>query len=175
MMTIRIESYQFEDDGVFPNGRYPALIYRGVLEREADRARAFEGLFARNGWTSAWRDGLFTFHHYHSSAHEVLGIHSGTVRVALGGPGRGGRLIELRAGDVVVVPAGLAHKNDRQSSDFGTVGAYPRGTFYDMMYGKKGERPTADRNIDRVPLPSIDPVEGRSGSLPRLWARANRG
>jgi uncharacterized protein YjlB len=172
---MKLESYRFEDDGVFPNGRYPALIYRGALDLNADLARGFETLFQRNGWTDAWRDGLFTFHHYHSTAHEVLGIYRGSVRIALGGPGRGGRVVELRAGDVVVVPAGLAHKNDRQSSDFATVGAYPRGTSYDMMYGKKGERPGADRNIDRVPLPIIDPVQGPRGSLPNLWARANRG
>ena len=168
---MRHESYRFEDDGVFPNGRYPALVYRGVLGQDGDLARDFERLFARNGWTGSWRDGLFTFHHYHSTAHEVLGIYSGSVRIALGGPGRGGRLVELGAGDVVVVPAGLAHKNDRQSRDFGTVGAYPRGTSYDMMYGKKGERPAADRNIERVPLPGSDPVEGLRGSLPQLWAR----
>jgi uncharacterized protein YjlB len=172
---MKLESYQFQDDGVFPNGRYPALIYRGVLDPNADLPRSFESLFARNGWTGAWRDGLFTFHHYHSTAHEVLGIYRGSVRIALGGPGRGSRLVEVRAGDVVVVPAGLAHKNDRQTHDFGTVGAYPRGTSYDMMYGKKGERPLADRNIARVPLPSSDPVEGPRGSLPNLWARANRG
>ena len=171
---MKIESYRFEDDGVFPNGRYPALIYRGALDG-ADLARGFETLFARNGWTNAWRDGLFTFHHYHSTAHEVLGIYSGSVRIALGGPGRGGRLVELRAGDVVVVPAGLAHKNDRQSRDFATVGAYPRGTSYDMNYGKPGERPGADRNIERVPLPTIDPVEGARGSLPNLWSRIARG
>ena len=171
----KVESYRFEDDGVFPNGRYPALIYRGVLDPGGDLARGFEGLFGRNGWTHSWRDGLFNFHHFHSTAHEVLGVYRGSVRVALGGPGRGGRLVELQAGDVVVVPAGLAHKNDRQSRDFATVGAYPRGTSYDMMYGRKGERPQADRNIERVPLPSIDPVEGPRGSLPQLWARANRG
>jgi uncharacterized protein YjlB len=172
---MRLESYHFQDDGVFPNGRYPALIYRGVLDQNVDLARSFDSLFARNGWTNSWRNGLYTFHHYHSTAHEVLGIYRGSVRIALAGPGRGGRVIELRAGDVVVVPAGLAHKNERQSHDFGTVGAYPRGTSYDMMYGKKGERPLADRNIARVPIPGSDPVEGPRGSLPHLWGRANRG
>ncbi len=171
----KIESYRFEDDGVFPNGGYPALVYRAVMDGRGDAARGFEELFGRNGWPSAWRDGLFDFHHYHSTAHEVLGVYQGAVRVALGGPGRGGRLIELRAGDALVIPAGLAHKNDRQSRDFATVGAYPRGTSYDMMYGRRGERPQADRNIARVPLPNSDPVEGPRGSLPRLWARSARG
>ncbi len=172
---MKVESHRFEDDGVFPNGRYPALVYRGILDPKADLASGFDELFARNGWTSSWRNGLYTFHHYHSTAHEVLGIYRGNVRIALGGPGRGGRLVELQAGDVVVVPAGLAHKNDHQSPDFGTVGAYPRGTSYDMMYGKKAERPGADRNIDRVLLPPSDPVEGPRGSLPQLWKMPTRG
>ncbi|WP_250123845.1 cupin domain-containing protein [Chroococcidiopsis sp. CCMEE 29] len=65
-------------------------------------------------------------HHYHSTAHEVLGISRGKAAVRLGGDARG-QTFEVRAGDVIIIPAGVAHKNLDSSSDFLVVGAYPLG------------------------------------------------
>jgi uncharacterized protein YjlB len=154
------------DAGEFPNSVFPALVYRRVLV-EKDLASAFEALFAQNGWTGSWRNGLYRAHHYHSTAHEVLGVYRGSVKVQLGGPK--GPLVELRAGDVAILPAGVAHKNEWQSADFAVVGAYPTGTSPDMNYGKPGERPAADHNIARVPRPPQDPVGGDNGGLLRHW------
>jgi uncharacterized protein YjlB len=156
----------FGDTGEFPNSKYPALVYKRVLAG-AELAAAFEALFARNGWTGSWRNGLYRTHHYHSTAHEVLGVHRGQVKVRLGGPA--GRLVTLEAGDVAVLPAGVAHKNEEQSEDFGVVGAYPTGTSPDMNYGKSGERPQTDQNIARLARPPKDPVAGAAGALLRLW------
>lgn len=155
------------DDGTFPNSRFPALVYARVFSEQAALADRFEALFEKHGWTGSWRNGLFQFHHYHSTAHEVLGVYSGHVRVRLGGAK--GQLVTLKAGDVAIVPAGVAHKNEGQSADFRVVGAYPRGTSADMQYGKDGERPRTDENIASVPLPPADPVGGRQGALLRLW------
>ena len=150
----------------FPNSRLPALVYEQVLTN-GDMASRFEALFEQNGWTGSWRNGLYRTHHYHSTAHEVLGVYRGSVKVRLGGPD--GPIVELRAGDVAVIPAGVAHKNESQSDDFAVVGAYPTGTSADLQYGKDGERPRADRNIAAVPLPATDPATGKSGALTRLW------
>jgi uncharacterized protein YjlB len=158
------ETYVFADDGVFPNSRLPVLIYRGVLA--TPEAAAFERMFDGNGWSPAWRNGLFSVHHYHSTAHEVLGIYGGHVNARLGGPK--GKSVTLAAGDVVVIPAGVAHKNDGASADFRVVGAYPAGTTPDMQYGKPGERPGTDRDIARVGLPAADPVRG-AGAL--VWRK----
>jgi uncharacterized protein YjlB len=130
-------------------------------------ASRFEALFEQNGWTGSWRNGLYRTHHYHSTAHEVLGVYRGSVKVRLGGPE--GPVVELRAGDVAVIPAGVAHKNEAQSDDFAVVGAYPTGTSPDMQYGKAGERPRTDRNIAAVALPESDPTTGKNGALTRLW------
>ena len=108
-------------------------------------------------------------HHYHSTAHEVLGIYSGRVRVQLGGPR--GKPITVDAGDVLVIPAGVAHMNVAASGDFRVVGAYPAGTSPDMNYGKPGERPDTDRSIARLAIPAADPVEGRRGALVAQWSR----
>ena len=157
------ETYLLTDDGMFPNSRLPVLVYRGVLA--TPEASAFEQMFQANGWSSSWRNGLYTVHHYHSTAHEVLGIYSGRVTARLGGAR--GRSVTLAAGDVAVIPAGVAHKNDGASADFRVVGAYPLGTSPDMQYGKPGERPATDRSIGRVGLPTGDPVRG--GALAPLW------
>src|SRR5215831_18144051 len=162
------ETHVFADDGVFPNSRLPVLIYRGVLA--TPDAAAFERMFDANGWSPAWRNGLFSVHHYHSTTHETLGIYSGHVTARLGGP-KGGTTVTLSAGDVVVIPAGVAHKNDGASADFRVVGAYPAGTSPDMQYGKPGERPETDRSIARVGLPAADPVRG-GGAVAVLWKRA---
>ena len=144
-----IEDYFFADDGVVPNNpRLPLIVYRGALETDGDAAARCVALFDRNGWTGAWKNGVYAHHHYHSSAHEVLGVAAGWVRVRLGG--EGGQTVELRAGDVVVIPAGLAHKNDGVSPDL-----LPR--------------------IAAVPLPAGDPVHGNSGPLTERWRAAERG
>jgi hypothetical protein len=36
-------------------------------------------LFALNGWLGAWVNGVFSFHHFHSTAREVLGIVAGSA------------------------------------------------------------------------------------------------
>lgn len=147
----------FADDGTFPNSKLPVLIYRRAIAKPD--AAAFEQMFQGNHWSSAWRNGLFSVHHYHSTAHEVLGVFQGWVKARLGG--ERGAALRLDAGDVIVIPAGVAHKNEGASPDFRVVGAYPDGTGPDMQYGKPGERPGTDRNIARVARPSADPVRGR--------------
>jgi uncharacterized protein YjlB len=159
-------SLVFADTGDFPNSRLPVLVYPGALPGGADLADRFEALFAQNGWTGAWRNGLYRMHHYHSTAHEALGVFRGSVSVRLGGPA--GTLLELRAGDALVIPAGVAHKNEQQSEDFSVLGAYPTGTGPDMSYGKPGERPESDRRIAALRMPERDPVAGAHG-LPKLW------
>jgi uncharacterized protein YjlB len=159
---------QLEDDGVFPNSRLLLLIYRGAISLpERDPAAVFEQLFESNGWSDSWRNGIYTYHHYHSTAHEVLGVYRGSAKVQLGG--EHGVAHEVHAGDVILIPAGVAHKNLDSSRDFGVVGAYPEGQKMDMNYGKPSERPRVDENIARVPLPKLDPVFGKDGPLKEKW------
>jgi len=154
---------------VLPNGRYPALIYRGVLAADGDLARAFESLFARNGWTNAWRDGLFNVHHYHSTAHEVLGIARGQARVRLGG--EAGQTVELREGDVVVIPAGVAHKRESASPDLLVIGSYPRGQNPDMCRAEPDRHNRAAAAVAAVKLPASDPVTGAAAPLLDCWGQ----
>lgn len=165
---LDVLAVELNDDGVFPNSRLPLLLYRGaVLITEDDPAQVFEDLFEENGWSESWLNGIYSYHHYHSTAHEVLGIYRGSAKVQLGGDHGG--IHEIRAGDVIVIPAGVAHKNLGSSPDFGVVAAYPARQDWDMNYGKPEEKPRADKNIARVALPKMDPVFGESGPLLEKW------
>jgi uncharacterized protein YjlB len=161
-------TFVFEDDGTIPNSRLPLLAYQAAVPADA---AAIERLFAANHWPPAWRDGVHPFHHFHSTAHEVLGVARGEASVLFGGPN--GQVLTVRAGDVVVVPAGVAHCNQGQSSDLLIVGAYPdNGPGPDLRRGKAGEHDAAAQAVAAVPMPEADPVMGMDGGLVRLWMRA---
>jgi uncharacterized protein YjlB len=166
--AVTIEEHFFADDGRVPNNpSLPLMVYRGAVETGTRAAAACEALFAENGWTGGWRNGIYAHHHYHSTAHEVLGIVTGSVRVRLGG--ESGASVELHAGDVVVIPAGVAHKNKGASPDLLVVGAYPGGKGPDMKSPGARERERVLSNIRSLALPDCDPVYGRSGPLLERW------
>lgn len=168
-MNAKIVVQTLTDDGVFPNhAQLPLIVYReAVALPDGDPAVGFEDLFEANHWPPAWRYGVFGYHHYHSTAHEVLGIFRGHATVQFGG--ERGVVLSVAKGDAVIIPAGVAHKNLACSRDFCAVGAYPAGQRPDMRYGKRGERPQADANIARVPLPQADPLFGAQGALMTQW------
>jgi uncharacterized protein YjlB len=166
--AIPVEEHLFTDDGHVPNNpSLPLIVYRAVLETGPRAAAACEALFAGNDWSAAWVDGIYAHHHYHSTAHEVLGIAAGSVRVRLGG--ENGKTVELCAGDVVVIPAGVAHKSEGASPDLVVVGAYPGGKNPDMCRPAARQRERARRDIMEVALPAYDPVYGKSGRLLERW------
>jgi uncharacterized protein YjlB len=163
------ETHLFEDDGGIPNSRLPVLVYHDV--EAAHSARSCEEMFGANAWLGSWRDGIFSYHHFHSTTHEVLGIVSGSAAVILGGPSVGKRF-EVQSGDVLVLPAGTGHCNAGSGADLLVIGAYPDGMSWDLRRGDPEEHHEVLQNIGRVPLPRADPVEGADGSLLRLWGKA---
>lgn len=170
-----VASYLLQDDGTFPNNaELPVVVYREAIALEEDHEDAarhaagiIEDRFHEQRWEGVWRNGIFPYHHYHSTAHEVLCIATGTVRAQLGGDS--GPVFELEPGDVVVIPAGVAHRNLEASDDLVVVGAYPPHQIWDLNTGGEEERPRADENIAAVPLPETDPVLGPDGPLIALW------
>jgi uncharacterized protein YjlB len=159
------ETHRFADDGAIPNSPLPALVYHGV--EAATRAADCEALFGANGWGGHWRSGILYEHHFHSTAHEALGIVAGRASVMLGGPG--GERLEIGAGDVLVLPAGTGHCRLESSDDLLVIGAYPPGQAWDMRYGDPGEHDEVLANIAAVALPQTDPVLGPDGPLVALW------
>ena len=164
------ETLLFQDDGRIPNSRLPLLIYRDAVilnDTETDLAAAMEEQFASNQWTGSWRDGVYPYHHYHSTTHEVLGVYRGLATLKLGGSQ--GHEIDVLPGDVIVIPAGVGHMCVAHSSDFAVVGAYPNGRDRDLLTGEPRERPRALDNVKQVPTPEYDPVLGKEGGLVKVW------
>ena len=164
---MEIQHYHFKDNGVIPNNSLPLLVYKFAFPVSDSLADVMEETFATHNWTNSWRNGVFPYHHYHSITHEVLGIYSGHAQLQLGG--EQGEKIDIEAGDVLVIPAGVGHKKISASADFGVIGAYPDGKDYDLLTGKEGERPRADERIAAVPLPETDPVLGKEGGIAEYW------
>ena len=168
---VQPEQLHFEDDGVYPGSVLPLLLYRAAITVDADdRASVFERAFSQNDWRNSWRNGVYSFAHYHSTAHEVLGVYDGTAKLRLGG--KQGQMVEIRAGDVILIPAGVAHHTIDASPDFSVVGAYPDGREWDLLRGLPGERPKSDHTIAALPIPHSDPIYGADGPLRQIW-RAN--
>ena len=53
------------------------------------------------------------------------------------------------------------------------VGAYPEGREWDLLRGRPGERPKADRNIAALSIPDNDPIYGAEGPLRQIWKFAS--
>jgi uncharacterized protein YjlB len=166
--SVQILRYLLKDDGVFPNSILPLLIYQHALNGASAKDPAeMEKIFESNDWYNSWRNGIYHEHHYHSVTHEVLGVYSGSCDVLFGG--ERGVLLTVNPGDIIIVPAGVAHKNSGCTENFKCVGAYPSGKSFDMNYGKPGERHETDKNIRKVPPPKADPLYGTEGDLFKYW------
>ena len=159
-----IRTIHFDKTADVPNSNLPVLIYRSVQkDAPAYMARAFRERFKVNGWSGIWTDTIYDYTHFHSNAHEVLGIAKGKVTLRLGGAG--GSLVRLKAGDVIVLPAGVGHRRVSEI-EVKVVGAYPRGqSHYDMK--RQGRR------VPRVALPATDPLYGPEGPLIKAWQIGN--
>ena len=178
LSDAQIEAIRLSASDGFPNVSLSVLLYRGAfgLARNVPQgvqaavesaARAIEKTFALHRWSGGWRDGIYDYHHYHSTAHEVLGCFSGRATVQLGGPN--GPQVAIAAGDVLVLPAGAAHRRLTASADFRVVGAYERGRSYDMQLGDASSRRACEQRIREVPAPEFDPVYGDGGPLLLAW------
>lgn len=130
MDRVEIKKYHLPPTDLIPNSPHPLLHYRGILDRlniPASAPEKIHALFSSNGWETQWifRYGPTQRSHYHSQAHEVMAVLSGSAKIRFGvadldpdldqnthGPAReaGGVDVLAKAGDVFVLPAGTAHK-----------------------------------------------------------------
>jgi len=160
------ETIHLQANGWMPNNpKLPVLFYKAALDTKGGAASKCEALFTRNGWPPQWRNGVYTFHHYHSTTHEVLGFTRGEARLVLGG--EGGREFHIRAGDVLLLPTGTGHCELTCSPDFQVIGAYPPGCHWDIC--RAAPDTAALERMATMALPASDPVHGTHGPLTLHW------
>lgn len=162
---MEIESFLVPENGWVPNNaRLPVVIYRSMLTSDDDDlADRFEAMCADHGWPPDWRDGVFGYHHYHSTAHETLGVFVGTAMLELGGPS--GRRVEVAVGDALMLPAGTGHRCVSASEYFQVVGVYPAGMSWDICRDAPDDATRA--RIAALPDPRRDSVTGETGARTR--------
>jgi uncharacterized protein YjlB len=163
-------TFIFEDDGIVPNNPMPFLVYKSAIDVANDHPeKTIERLFGANGWGKMWRDGVYDYLHYHATVHEALGVARGRARVRFGGDR--GKVFDIAAGDVAILPAGTGHQCLSASPDFSVVGAYPPGPKMQVTRPTPENHRKALRTIPAVGKPKTDPVLGAGGPLVRLWSR----
>lgn len=162
-MEINERSFFLKDDGEIPNNQeLPVIIYEGIF---SENPNEIEASFKRHGWGGNWEGGIFDYHHCHSNSHEVLGVRSGRAAVLVGGDA--GERVELKKGDVIIIPAGTGHMMMESSEDFEVVGGYPEGMTANLLKRGPTARAQSLDEIRNVPVPDKDPVFGEEGPLLR--------
>uniref|UniRef100_A0A8H7KC52 Cupin type-1 domain-containing protein n=1 Tax=Bionectria ochroleuca TaxID=29856 RepID=A0A8H7KC52_BIOOC len=127
----QVQTYHLPPTDLVPNSPRPLIHYKNVLPRVKSTGRCSPGdawqMFEKNGWRVNWlvRYGHTQMSHFHSQAHETMAVLSGTATIRFGvgdtsddlhanthGDAweKGGVTLQAEAGDVFVIPAGVAHK-----------------------------------------------------------------
>ncbi|KAK0276912.1 hypothetical protein LTR35_010306 [Friedmanniomyces endolithicus] len=171
LKDLTILRHQIPAHGLTPNtslSHKALLIYRSAFPPSpALTPSLIESHLSSVGVvTPQWRYTMYSTSHFHSTSHEVLGISRGRARLCFGHEENGGRVVEvLGKGDVVVVPAGVAHRLlEDLEGGFEMVGCYPKGCNWDMCYGKPGEELKIEA-ITKLPWFKRDPVYGDEGPV----------
>ncbi|RKK13783.1 hypothetical protein BFJ66_g16887 [Fusarium oxysporum f. sp. cepae] len=174
MMSSSVECYLVPRTDDAPNSRLPILVYRDVLPQPRTEETATRFLTTHR-WEKRGTWGHIAIRHFHPNSHECYGIFQGSSTLLLGKIQKGkGIEVSVKAGDVVVLPAGTAHSSLESSSDYRYIGVYPKGCpKWRNEMGKKSSAVFLD-TIDEVDTPEDDPVYGPDGPLPMLWRHTHR-
>lgn len=175
--SVEFQLLRLPPNGWVPNNRrLPVIVYRRALLPDrsdpASLADAFDARFSEHGWPSQWRDAVFDYHHFHSTAHEVMAVFAGRAELMLGGPG--GHLLRVAAGDALLLPAGTGHCLVSRADGFQVIGGYPAGQQWDIR--RDALTPHEASVMETLPFPPSDPLCGDCGPVIDYWvARGDTG
>lgn len=173
---VEYQLLRLPPNGWVPNHRVlPVIVYRRALSPDtadaASLADAFDARFSANGWPPQWRDSVFDYHHFHSTAHEVLAVFAGRAELILGGPG--GHVLRVSAGDALLLPAGTGHCLASRDDGFQVSAGYPAGQQWDIR--REALTPQEASVMEALPFPRSDPLCGDCGPLIEHWGRPIEG
>ncbi|KAL8846009.1 MAG: hypothetical protein Q9221_008871 [Calogaya cf. arnoldii] len=164
---LRVSSHQIPSLGRIPNTSIqmkPLLIYHSAFN-PGTSVSAIESHLTNIGVVDPkWQYTMYSTSHFHSNTHEVLAIASGKAKLCFGGEDNPQRVEpSVERGDVIVVPAGVAHRLlEDIEGGFTMVGSYPKGRSWDMCYGKEGEDEKV-KGIEHLGWFDRDPIYGHAG------------
>ncbi|KAH6962835.1 hypothetical protein DER45DRAFT_551930 [Fusarium avenaceum] len=168
-MGSSVECYLLPPTEDAPNSRLPILVYRNVLPYPRTEETATEFLTTHR-WEKRGTWGHIGIRHFHPNSHECYGIFQGSSTLLLGKIQAGeGMKVPVKAGDVVLLPAGTAHSSTQSSLDYKYIGVYPQDC--PRWRNETGKRPSKEfiPVIQKVDLPEDDPVYGKDGPVTLLW------
>ena len=165
------ELYSSHPHGKIPNNRFPLLVHRAAVP--GGGVEAVISVFRKNGWSNNWSNpGVYTYPHFHSTTHEVLGCASGSMELNLSVGEGGFSRVKVSQGDVIVIPAGVSHADVGHSDDNMMCGGYVDGRDWDNVqeaYLSDEDYRAACKRIMSLPIPERDPVSGLEMSA---WVNA---
>lgn len=132
LFTHQIPAYHLTPNTSLTN--HPLLIYKSAFATPPTAHTIESHLKATGVVLPQWRFTMYSTSHFHSTSHEVLGIAAGRAKLLFGHEeNEGSVVVEAERGDVIVVPAGVAHRLwEDLEGGFLMVGCYPRGLDWDM-------------------------------------------
>jgi len=173
--SVNVSKYMIPAYESIPNSsivKRPVYHYHGVFGQDVG-AGEMEAYLRKQGVVEpAWRYTMFNNSHFHANTHEVLAIAQGSATCLFGGDDASvGTKVDVAQGDVVIVPAGIAHRlwrdHERENKPLLMVGAYPvfSGGHWDMHYGNASELKGVEAKIKEVAWFERDPIYGDEGAV----------
>ncbi|ETI26239.1 hypothetical protein G647_03016 [Cladophialophora carrionii CBS 160.54] len=173
-MVYQPETYYLTPNQHCPNHDWPVLIYRDCLPLPLSEEKT-TAFLESHAWEKKGVWGHIAYKHFHPNTHECYGVFQGESTILVGcgtNDTGGGQEIEVRAGDVIVLPAGTGHCSLQSSLDYRYIGVYPEGSpMWRSELGKQAVGNKFAEEIESVVVPAQDPVNGPEGPLLNLWKR----
>ncbi|MCY4445125.1 MAG: hypothetical protein OXC02_01490 [Rhodobacteraceae bacterium] len=161
-MVNTTEIFISKPQGMIPNSRFPLLVHRKAIP--GGGANAIKVRFQTNGWSNNWDyPGIYEYAHFHSTTHECLGCAKGWMEFKLSVGEGGWSQVKIKAGDVIIMPAGVSHEMIGQSADIHMCGGYPDGRDWDDIqeeFLSVEDYKRACKRIKMLPIPAKDPATG---------------
>lgn len=167
MKHLRVSRHLIPAHTGFPNASInpdrPLLIYHSCSPPSASASAVERHLRSVGVAEPQWQFAMYKQHQYHSTTNEVLVVVEGSAKLCFGGGDNPSQAVhEAGIGDVIVVPAGVAHAMLEDHGDFSMVGSYPVGAEqWDHCVGSEGE--VARKRIGAIGWFKKDPVYGQEG------------